>query len=94
MWMDAKKTREEMQPARMVHRGHEYMADVVTARIDSRFKFSKNAGAKTISVQIEDNPVIFVVARIFGGNWRWQDWAKKNLTTEELETASEYARDA
>ena len=83
-----------MQPARMVHRGHEYLADVVTARTEGRFKISKNAGAKTISVQIEDTTVVFAVARIFGGTWRWQDWAKKNLTTEELETASEYARDA
>jgi hypothetical protein len=94
VWMDAKKTREEMQPARMVHRGHEYLSDVVSGRTDGRYKFSKNPGAKTISVQIEDNPMIFVVARIFGGNWRWQEWAKKNLTNEELETASDYAREA
>ena len=58
------------------------------------FENLKNAGAKTISVQIENNPAIFVVARIFGGTWRWQDCAKKNLTTEEVETASEYAREA
>jgi hypothetical protein len=34
------------------------------------------------------------VLRIFGMNLRWQPWAVANLTTEEMTTSEEYARDS
>ena len=93
VWIDAKNSREEMVPARMTHRLHEYLADIASARSLGAWVFSKNPGARTVHVCIGLSTETICVLRIFGTSLRWQPWATKNLTTDEMTTSEEYARD-
>ena len=94
VWIDAKKSREEMVPARMTHRLHEYLADIASARSNGAWVFSKNPGARTMHVCIGLSTETTCVLRIVGSNLRWQPWATKNLLGDEMTTSEEYARDS
>jgi hypothetical protein len=93
VWIDAKKSREEMQPARMTHRIHEYLADIASSRSNGIWTFSKNPGARTVHVAFGESTETTCAMRMFGQAIRWQPWAVKNLTAEEMTTSEEYARD-
>ena len=94
MWTDAKKSREEMRPARMTHRLHEYLADVASSRSMGIWNFSKNPGARAVHVAMGQSTETTCVLRIVGMDLRWQPWATSNLTADEMTTSEEYARDS
>jgi hypothetical protein len=93
VWLDARKTREEMQPARMVHRIHEVLQDLAAGRSAGRWTMQKSPGARTVSVSIIDNPNTIVMARVMNGKIRWQPWGLEHLTEHERVTAEEFAMD-
>ena len=82
-WLDAKKERSEMKPARMMHCVHDLLVDIETSREDKavvekdpKGKIVK-AGGKRIGFSLR-------------GVWWWTEEANKRYSTEQLKLAAAY----
>ena len=86
VWLDVKKTREELKPKRIVHR----TADILTSfestkQPEHRAIISKDLSRKTVSRS--DIPVGCIKL----GKWAWQPDARDFYSPEQLDQAMTWA---
>eukprot|EP00969_Alexandrium_andersonii_P263192 11634234-Alexandrium_andersonii.AAC.1 len=80
VWLDVKKTAEEMRPARMTHRAHEALSDIAGSAGDTH-DITKNMRAKTVESQGKR------VGYSLRGEWRWAKFGQDSFAQELLEMA-------
>ena len=65
IFLDAKKTRRELQPARVTHRVHEGFSDLVANQGGDRDKVTKNLAKKSVAYDGVE------MGQTLGGTWKW-----------------------
>ena len=65
IFLDAKKTRRELQPARVTHRVHEAFTELVGTQGGDISKISKNLAKKSVAYDGVD------MGQTVGGSWKW-----------------------
>jgi hypothetical protein len=83
-WLDAKKERAEMKPARVVHRLADFLQDIENTR-EEKFEVEKVMNGKF--VKINGQRVGFTLR----GEWQWTAWACSRYSVETMEMAKAYA---
>ena len=86
VWLDAKKSRAEMKPARLVHRIAQVLQDFEDGRPDTQ-ALEKNMVGKNVRIPAGQ------LGWSRAGVWIWTGLAKARYTTEQLDIAKSYAED-
>ena len=86
VWLDVKKTREEMRPARIVHRMAEFLGEVETQQSE-KLPIKKVLNGKYIEVGDKR------VGRVMNGAWHWDAFAKARYSKEQLVSAKGFAEE-
>ena len=84
IFLDAKKTRRELQPARMTHRIFEAFTEMAGTHGSDISKIEKNLAKKSISYDGTD------VGQTIGGGWKWLP-ASNQWPQEQLQLVKEWA---
>ena len=87
VWLDAKKSREELRPARIVHRCHEQLAGLAESKGLLATDFSKDLRFRTISCKGQ------VWARIVRCEVTWTSAAAAGAMSEELDMVKSCAEE-
>lgn len=86
VWMDAKKERHELRPARLVHRVFEAIQDLESTRED-KMEAEKIMNGKFIKVGGTR------AGYSFNSTWKWTAFAVARYTAEQLDVAKAYAEE-
>jgi len=86
VWLDAKKTREELRPARVVHRITELIQEAESGKPDP-MHVEKFLNGKY--VKVGDERAGFTCR----GAWMWTQWARNRYEQEFRDMAKAYAED-
>ena len=86
VWLDVKKSRAELRPARIVHRVTEAVEEMESSQ-PSPQKVEKKLNGKTVVVGTEK------VGHVRNGSWQWLAFARARYTPEQLEVAKSYAEE-
>ena len=86
VWLDAKKSRAEMKPARLVHRIAQVLQDFEDSRPDKQV-LEKNMIGKNVKIPAGQ------LGWSRAGAWIWTNLAKTRYTTEQLDIAKSYAEE-
>ena len=84
VWCDAKKTRAEMRPARIVHRIHDCLSEVEKKK-PSDARIEKDVAKK----EVLRNDV--TIGRMTWGKWRWTPEGQESFNEDQLKTAFDWA---
>ena len=86
VWLDAKKSRAEMKPARLVHRITQVLQDFEDSKPDKQ-ALEKNMIGKNVRIPAGQ------LGWSRAGAWIWTNLAKTRYTTEQLDIAKSYAEE-
>ena len=86
VWLDVKKSREEMRPARIVHRMAECVTDFEASQ-SSPLAVDKQLNGKYIKVGTDR------IGQVIRGEWKWFPFAKGRYSSELLEFAKGFAEE-
>ena len=89
-WLDVKKDKEEMRPARVVHRVTELIEEAESGRSD-KLVVEKVMNGKKVLVGPQDSQHIAGYSN--KGVWMWTQWSRNRYSDEFLEMAKAYAED-
>ena len=85
VWCDAKKTRTELRPARIVHRIHECLSDLEKSK-PSEVLILKDMPSKSVT------RAGHLLGKIVWGKWRWMPEAHEAFSEEQLQLALGWAQ--
>lgn len=86
VWLDVKKTSQELKPTRIMHRITEYLEEVEKAN-GRNAVITKFPGDRKIKV--DDNKE----GSSYGGEWHWTHFVRQRYSIEELNEGKAYAED-
>ena len=86
VWLDAKKDRSEMRPARLTHRAYEALQDLGAEKIGDK-PFVKSIKGKFISLSGRR------IGYCLHGEWRWTPEAIESFGKDILDLVTSYAED-
>ena len=87
VWLDVKKSREELRPARIVHRMTEMIQEFESAE-QNPLKVEKKLNGKYVEVGDHKR-----VGQVRKGSWVWLPFALERYETDQLEFAKTYAEE-
>jgi len=90
VWLNVKKDREEMRPARVVHRVTDLIEEAESGRED-KLEVEKVMNGKKVLVGPKGSQHIAGYSN--KGVWIWTQWSRSRYTEEFLEMAKAYAED-
>lgn len=85
VWMDVKKSREELRPACQIHTGYDFLKYMMTAKGMATDGMVKNM--PTRSVRFNGHALCYISGR----ELRWGEETKKFLSTEEQKLGAAFA---
>ena len=96
VWLDLRKTREELRPARLTHRAHEYVEHLENDNQDAsgndrKCQATKSLQKKTVALVHEGNEI--EVGKVYGRTFHWTAFAKSRYSNEELHQGSAFVND-
>jgi len=90
VWLNVKKDREEMRPARVVHRVTDLIEEAESGRSDG-LEVEKKMNGKKVLLGPQGNQHIAGYSN--KGVWMWTQWSRNRYTQEFLEMAKAFAED-